>query len=87
MAVLADFGLSTEISDAKARANLPASTTGNHGTVGWRPPPSWDKILNSNSDIFTLGLLYHYCIAGLYNGYQSVSAKIVSVKNPDIFRT
>ena len=33
VAVLADFGLSTEISDAKARANLPASTTGNHGTV------------------------------------------------------
>ena len=76
--VLADFGLSAEISNAKARVNLPASTTGNHGTAGWRPPSSWDKKLDSKSDIFTLGLLYHYCIAGVYSGYQSVSAKILS---------
>lgn len=76
--VLADFGLSKEISAAKARANLPASTTGNLGTVGWRPPLFMDKVLNSKSDIFTLGLLYHYCIAGEYGGHQSVKAKAMN---------
>ena len=76
--VLADFGLSREMTEAKATKNMPASTTGNHGTEGWRPPKFMDKSLDSKSDIFTLGLLFHYCIAGDYSRYKSVKKKLKS---------
>ena len=59
--VLADFGWSKEITEPKDY--LTESTTGNHGTFGWRPPQFIDKALTSKSDIFTLGIvswqLYH----------------------------
>jgi len=57
--ILADFGLSKElIQDGNIYRE---SSTGNVGTAYWRAP---ENHLTEKSDVFTLGLIYHYCFYG-----------------------
>ena len=54
--MLADFGLSKQLSQISVQHQ---SSIGNNGTEGWR---STDKILTSESDIQTLGQIFYYCL-------------------------